>query len=98
MDVCDGDGHVRLGQGRRRRPQLDVNSFNLEDANLTVRAGKPARLRQRPASAAAIVPGFFMLGTGRFLASSNGPVVFVEPPFRADPEALLGWAECPSPS
>ena len=46
-----------------------------------------------------IVPGFVtLLGTGKFLASSNGPVIFVEPPFRADPEALLGWADCPSPS
>jgi uncharacterized protein (AIM24 family) len=25
-------------------------------------------------------------------------VIFVEPPFRADPDALLGWADCPSPS
>ena len=45
------------------------------------------------------MPGFVtLLGTGKFLASSNGPVIFVEPPFRADPEALLGWADCPSPS
>jgi len=39
-----------------------------------------------------------LIGTGRFIASSNGPVIFVEPPFRADPEALLGWADCPSPA
>ena len=46
-----------------------------------------------------IVPGFVtLIGTGTFLASSNGPVIFVEPPFRADPEALLGWADCPSPA
>lgn len=45
------------------------------------------------------MPGFVtLIGTGKFLASSNGPVIFVEPPFRADPEALLGWADCPSPS
>jgi uncharacterized protein (AIM24 family) len=45
------------------------------------------------------VPGFLtLLGSGTFIASSNGPVIFVEPPFRADPEALLGWADCPSPS
>ncbi len=77
----------------------DVNSFDLHDGNLTVRArnllafSAPLELKQ------SIVPGFLtLLGTGKFIASSNGPVVFVEPPFRADPEALLGWADCPSPS
>ena len=46
------------------------------------------------------VIGLFLtlIGTGKFLASSVGPVIFVEPPFRADPDALLGWADCPSPS
>jgi uncharacterized protein (AIM24 family) len=38
-----------------------------------------------------------LIGTGRFLAASNGPVHFVEPPVRVDPQALLGWADCPSP-
>lgn len=36
--------------------------------------------------------------TGKFLASSNGPVLFVEPPARVDPEALVGWVDCPAPS
>lgn len=46
-----------------------------------------------------IVPGFVtLLGTGKFLASSNGPVMFAEPPLRIDPQALVGWADCPSPS
>jgi len=38
------------------------------------------------------------LGTGKFLASSSGPVIFAEPPIRVDPQALVGWADCPSPS
>jgi uncharacterized protein (AIM24 family) len=25
-------------------------------------------------------------------------VIFVEPPLRVDPQALVGWADCPSPS
>jgi uncharacterized protein (AIM24 family) len=45
------------------------------------------------------VPGFLtLIGTGKFLASSSGPVIFVEPPIRVDPQALVGWADCPSPS
>lgn len=31
------------------------------------------------------------------MAASNGPVVFMEPPLRVDPQALVGWADCPSP-
>lgn len=78
---------------------FDVNSFDLEDGNLTVRAGNLLAFDSALALQQSIVPGFLtLLGTGRFIASSNGPVVFVEPPFRADPEALLGWADCPSPS
>jgi len=45
------------------------------------------------------VPGFLtLIGTGRFLASSSGPVIFAEPPIRVDPQALVGWAGCPSPA
>jgi uncharacterized protein (AIM24 family) len=45
------------------------------------------------------VPGFLtLIGTGKFLASSSGPVIFAEPPTRVDPQALVGWADCPSPS
>ena len=39
-----------------------------------------------------------LIGTGKFLASSSGPVIFAEPPIRVDPQALVGWADCPSPS
>ena len=45
------------------------------------------------------MPGFLtLIGTGKFLASSSGPVIFAEPPIRVDPEALVGWADCPSPA
>ena len=45
-----------------------------------------------------IIPGFLtLIGTGKFVAASNGAVHFVEPPIRVDPQALVGWADCPSP-
>ncbi len=78
---------------------FDVNSYDLDDGNLTIRAGNLLGFEARLDLKQSIVPGFVtLIGTGKFLASSNGPVIFVEPPFRADPEALLGWADCPSPS
>jgi len=92
--VASGSGKVVVADRG-----FDVNSFSLEDGNLTVRAGNLLAFDSALQLQQSIVPGFLtLLGTGRFIASSNGPVVFVEPPFRADPEALLGWADCPSPS
>ncbi len=45
------------------------------------------------------MPGYLtLLGTGKVIASSNGPVHFMEPPCRVDEQAILGWADCPSPS
>ena len=38
-----------------------------------------------------------LIGTGKFVASSNGPVHFIEPPIRVDPQAVVGWADVPSP-
>jgi uncharacterized protein (AIM24 family) len=92
--VASGSGKVLLADRGN-----DVNSFDLDDGNLTVKAGNLLGFAPTLELKQSIVPGFVtLLGTGTFLASSNGPVVFVEPPFRADPEALLGWADCPSPA
>lgn len=92
--VCEGHGKVVVADRG-----LDVNSFDLDDGNLTIKAQNLLGFQTRLELKQSIVPGFLVLiGTGTFLASSNGPVIFVEPPFRADPEALLGWADCPSPS
>ena len=92
--VATGDGHLLLGDRGH-----DINSFDLEDGNLTIRASNLLAFEPRLALKQSIVPGFLtLIGTGKFLASSNGPVMFVEPPVRVDPEALLGWADCPSPS
>ena len=92
--VAEGTGQVLLADRG-----FDVSSFDLDDGNLTVRATNLLGFAPTLALKQSIVPGFVtLLGTGTFLASSNGPVIFVEPPFRADPQALLGWADCPSPS
>lgn len=92
--VASGTGKVLLADRG-----FDVNSFDLDDGNLTIRAHNLLGFAPTLELKQSIVPGFVtLLGTGKFLASSNGPVIFVEPPFRADPEALLGWADCPSPA
>ena len=92
--VGSGNGKVVLADRG-----FDVNSFDLDDGNLTIRANNLLGFAPTLDLKQSIVPGFVTLfGTGKFLASSNGPVIFVEPPFRADPEALLGWADCPSPA
>ena len=92
--VAEGNGQLLLADRG-----FDVNSFDLDEGNLTIRANNLLGFAPTLDLKQSIVPGFVtLLGTGTFLASSNGPVIFVEPPFRADPEALLGWADCPSPS
>lgn len=92
--VARGRGKVLLADRG-----FDVNSYNLDDGNLTIRATDLMGFAPTLDLKQSIVPGFLtLMGTGTFLASSNGPVIFVEPPFRADPEALLGWADCPSPA
>ncbi|GAA4156345.1 AIM24 family protein [Actinomadura keratinilytica] len=78
---------------------FDVNSYDLDDGNLTIRAGNLLAFEPGLELKQSIIPGFLtLIGTGRFVAASNGPVHFVEPPIRVDPQALLGWADCPSPA
>ncbi|MCW2621331.1 MAG: hypothetical protein JWL64_933 [Frankiales bacterium] len=92
---------VATGQGQLMIADrgLDVNSLDLEDGNLTVRASNLLAFTPELQLKQSIVPGFLtLIGTGTFLASSNGPVIFAEPPLRVDPQALVGWADCPSPS
>lgn len=92
--VAHGHGKVVLGDRGH-----DLNAYDLEAGNLTIKATNLLAFHTDLDLKQSIVPGFVtLLGTGKFIASSNGPVIFVEPPFRADPEALLGWADCPSPS
>jgi uncharacterized protein (AIM24 family) len=92
--VATGQGKLLLGDRG-----YDINSYSLDDGNLTIRAANLLAFETGLALKQSIVPGFLtLIGTGRFLASSNGPVMFVEPPVRVDPQALVGWADCPSPS
>jgi uncharacterized protein (AIM24 family) len=92
--VATGQGKLVLGDRG-----FDINSYSLDEGNLTIRAANLLAFEPTLALKQSIVPGFLtLLGTGRFLASSNGPVMFVEPPIRVDPQALVGWADCPSPS
>lgn len=92
--VASGQGKVVVADRGH-----DVNSYDLENGNLTIKQANLLGFATTLELKQSIVPGFVtLIGTGKFLASSNGPVIFVEPPFRADPDALLGWADCPSPS
>lgn len=92
--VAEGQGKLVIGDRG-----FDLNAYDLDDGNLTIKAANLLAFDTRLSLKQSIVPGFVVLiGTGRFIASSNGPVIFVEPPFRADPDALLGWADCPSPA
>jgi hypothetical protein len=92
--VATGAGHLILGDRG-----YDINSYDLDNGNLTLRAANLLAFDSTLELKQSIVPGFLtLIGTGRFLASSSGPVIFAEPPIRVDPQALLGWADCPSPS
>lgn len=92
--VASGRGKLVIGDRGN-----DINSYDLDAGNLTIKQTNLLAFETGLELKQSIVPGFVtLIGTGKFLASSNGPVIFVEPPFRADPEALLGWADCPSPS
>jgi hypothetical protein len=92
--VATGAGHLVLGDRG-----YDINSYDLDEGNLTLRAANLLAFDSTLELKQSIVPGFLtLIGTGKFLASSSGPVIFAEPPIRVDPEALVGWADCPSPS
>ena len=91
--VATGTGKLVLGDRG-----FDINSFDLDEGNLTVRASSLLGFDPTLNLKQSIVPGFLtLIGTGKFLASSNGAVHFVEPPVRVDPQSLVGWADCPSP-
>ncbi|KJY43739.1 Ser or Arg-related nuclear matrix protein [Streptomyces sp. NRRL B-1568] len=91
--VAEGQGKMLLADR-----SFDVNSYDLDNGNLTVRSGNLLAFEPSLSLKQSIIPGFLtLIGTGKFVAASNGPVVFVEPPIRVDPQALVGWADCPAP-
>lgn len=91
--VAEGQGRMILADRA-----FDVNSYDLDEGNLTIRSGNLLAFQPSLSLKQSIIPGFLtLIGTGKFVAASNGPVVFAEPPIRVDPQALVGWADCPSP-
>ncbi|GAA2829557.1 AIM24 family protein [Kitasatospora paracochleata] len=91
--VAEGRGKLLLADRA-----FDLNSYDLENGNLTVRSGNLLAFEPTLQLKQSIIPGFLtLIGTGKFVAASNGPVHFVEPPIRVDPQALVGWADCPAP-
>jgi uncharacterized protein (AIM24 family) len=92
--IVTGRGKLILGDGGNH-----VASYNLEEGNLTVKADHILGFSQTLVCEECVMPGYLtLLGTGIFLASSNGAVHFMEPPVRVDEQALLGWADLPCPS
>ncbi|MBI2373386.1 MAG: AIM24 family protein [Deltaproteobacteria bacterium] len=92
--VVSGRGSLILGDLGN-----DIAGYDLEDANMTIRAKNLLALPPTVRCQESTVPGFLtLMGTGRILASSNGPAHFIEPPCRVDEQAVLGWADCPCPS
>jgi uncharacterized protein (AIM24 family) len=92
--VAEGYGSLIIGDRG-----YDINAYDLDNGTLTIRGANLLAFQPGLSMNQSIVPGFVtLIGSGKFLASSNGPVLFVEPPARVDPEALVGWADCPAPS
>jgi uncharacterized protein (AIM24 family) len=91
--VAQGKGKLLLADRA-----FDINSFDLDNGNLTIRSGNLLAFEPSLSLKQSIIPGFLtLIGTGKFVAASNGQVHFMEPPVRVDPQALVGWADCPSP-
>ncbi len=91
--VATGQGKLVIGDRG-----FNINSFDLDDGNLTIRASNLLAFEAGLNLKQSIVPGFLtLIGTGKFLASSSGEVMFAEPPLRVDPQALVGWSDCPAP-
>lgn len=92
--MAHGQGQLILGDNGN-----DIACYDIDDANLTVKASHLLGFSQDVICQESTMPGYLtLLGTGKVIASSNGPVHFMEPPCRVDEQAILGWADCPSPS
>lgn len=92
--MAHGQGQLILGDNGN-----DIACYDIADANLTVKASQLLGFSQDVICQESTMPGYLtLLGTGKVIASSNGPVHFMEPPCRVDEQAILGWADCPSPS
>jgi uncharacterized protein (AIM24 family) len=92
--VAQGQGQLLLGDNGN-----DLACYDLDQANMTIRAKNLLGFSKDVICQESTLPGFLtMIGSGKVIASSNGPVHFLELPCRVDEQAVLGWADCPSPS
>lgn len=92
--MVQGSGQLILGDNGN-----DLACYDIDDANLTIKASHLLGFSQDVVCQESTMPGYLtLLGTGKVIASSNGPVHFMEPPCRVDEQAILGWSDCPSPS
>ena len=92
--VVQGKGQLILGDNGN-----DLACYDLDAANMTVRAKNLLAFSRDVICQESTLPGFLtMIGSGKVICSSNGPVHFLELPCRVDEQAVLGWADCPSPS
>ncbi|GAA3044639.1 hypothetical protein GCM10020000_25350 [Streptomyces olivoverticillatus] len=89
--VAEGQGKMLLADR-----SFDVNSYDLDNGNLTVRSGNLLAFEPSLSLKQSIIPGFLtLIGTGKFVAASNGPVVFVEPPDPGGPAGAGGVGGLP---
>ena len=92
--VAHGNGQLILGDNGN-----DLACYDLDNANMTIRANNLLGFTKDVKCQESTLPGYLtMIGTGKVIASSNGPVHFLDLPCRVDEQAVLGWADCPSPS
>lgn len=92
--VAQGQGQLILGDNGN-----DLACYDLDAANMTIRANNLLGFSKDVICQESTLPGYLtLIGTGKVIASSNGPVHFLELPCRVDEQAVLGWADCPSPS
>lgn len=92
--VAHGSGQLILGDNGN-----DLACYDLDNANMTIRAQNLLGFTKDVVCQESTLPGYLtMIGTGKVIASSNGPVHFLDLPCRVDEQAVLGWADCPSPS
>jgi uncharacterized protein (AIM24 family) len=92
--VAQGKGQLILGDNGN-----DLACYDLDAANMTIRAKNLLAFTKDVTCQESTQPGFVtLIGTGKVIASSNGPVHFLDLPCRVDAQAVLGWADCPTPS
>lgn len=92
--IAKGRGQLIIGDNG-----CDIASYDLDNANMTIKASRLLGFTKDIVCQESTMTGFLtLLGTGKILASSNGPVHFLDLPCRVDIQAVLGWADCPSPS